>query len=272
MLTYRLDLSYLGSSFCGWQSQPNGNAIQDHVERILSRVLGESIRLVGASRTDSGVHAEHQVAIFKLLKSIDLRKINKSLNSLLPAEISVRQIQIVDSDFHPIRSCQGKIYRYRLWLSQKPNPFLEPYVWRTFLPLDLEKMQKALIFFQGNHDFTSFCATDSSAKNKVRTIYDIKVENEFPLFNIWFIGNGFLKQMIRTIVGTIVEIGASRMDPNDLEKILDAKDRKMAGPTAPAKGLSLVQLFYEEQPSLSEYLKPDKSQYVIKLDRPETDP
>lgn len=242
---YRLDLSYLGTNSCGWQSQVSNNSIQDKIEAVLRVILGESVRVVGASRTDTGVSAEHQVAIFDFHRELDTFKLRKSLNALLDKSIGVLSCALVDKNFHPIRESKSKLYRYRFWLGAAISPFFRDLVWILPENLDVISMQSACKSFKGRHDFTSFCASDSSAKTREREIYDIWVDDsKLPLVELYVHGNGFLKQMVRSIAGTIVDCGKARKKPEDISAIIKAKDRKLAGMTAPAQALSLVQIFY----------------------------
>ncbi len=243
---YRIDLQYDGANFEGWQSQPQGTGVQDHLEKALQTFLRHPVRVIGASRTDSGVHAEHQVAIFRTEQKLDERRWLKSLRGLLPETIGIRSIVETASDFHPIYHARGKAYRYRLWLGVTRNPMVAPYCWSIPYTLDSGLMAQASQDFIGTHDFTSFSAVDSTAKTKVRTIYEIKIFQKGPLVDIWVVGEGFLKQMIRTMVGTLVDIGRGAIPPTEIPKILDLKDRTCAGITAPAQGLSLVEIFYDD--------------------------
>jgi tRNA pseudouridine38-40 synthase len=241
---YRLDLRYIGTPFQGWQSQTNGSGIQDHVERALATILRHPTRVVGASRTDSGVHAEHQVATFRTPIAFDEIRWLKSLNGILPPEIGVTAVQPVVAAFHPIYSARGKAYRYRLWQGATRHPMLTPYVWTLHRDLDREAMRRAAASLVGTHDFTSFCALDSSAKTRVRQVLEISISDHGPLVDIWVVGKGFLKQMIRIMVGTLVEIGMGKRAPEDMANIILAQNRDAAGITAPANGLTLIEIFY----------------------------
>lgn len=246
---YRLDLAYHGGPFEGWQSQPSRNTVQDHLEKALATILREEVRVVGASRTDTGVHAEHQVAAFQSSQTVDPRRLVKGLNHLLGKSIKIWSCRPVDHDFHPIRDSVGKLYRYRLWLGAGSSPFVHDFVWPVAPSLDIEKLSMAAQHFQGTFDFRSFCASDSTVKSTTRTIHEIWVNNQNPLIEIYIYGDGFLKQMVRSIVGTLVEVAQGRRAINDISAIIKQKDRTSAGLTAPAKGLSLVQVFFEQQAS-----------------------
>lgn len=247
---YRLDLAYRGTAYDGWQSQPSGRTIQDQLENVLAKITRHQVRVVGASRTDTGVHAEHQLAVFDSPQELNTRKLMKSLNALLADDIKVWACREVPGQFHPIRDCSSKLYRYRIWLGAGTSPFVQDYVWGLGEDLEISRLLGAITEFRGTHDFASFCASDSSAKTTVRTIYDIWLVDSSPLIEIYVHGNGFLKQMVRSIVGTLVEVARGRREIQDISAIMIRKDRRAAGMTAPAKGLSLVQIFYQEPSDL----------------------
>lgn len=250
----RLDLCYRGEGFSGWQSQKNRSGIQDYIEKALKIVLREDTRIVGASRTDSGVHAEHQVAVFETERELDFAKLPISLNALLPNTIVILEALPVDANFHPIYSCKSKIYRYSFWQSRIITPFIRPYVYPIREDVDFDRIEGQLRVLIGTHNFKSFCASDSGARTMERTIFDLKLVRKGPLIEFWIHGDGFLKQMIRSIAGTLLCIGSKKLEES-LEAIKDYKDRRRAGPTAPAKGLSLVRVFYHQGPGLDEVIQ-----------------
>lgn len=245
---YRLDIAYKGSDFEGWQTQPSKNSVQDHLESALALVLRKHIKLLGASRTDSGVHAEQQVAVFRTEKQIaDLSRLRRSLNALIPKGIQVLLIRPSDINFHPIRDAVWKTYRYRLWLGSAVNPFASDFVWPIHAAdFDLNALKKAASYFEGEHDFQSFCASDSSAKTTVRKVLSVKVDCYPPMIDIYITGTGFLKQMVRSIVGTLVDVGQAKRRSEDISAIIETKSRSAAGKTAPASGLSLVKIAYDD--------------------------
>jgi tRNA pseudouridine38-40 synthase len=208
------------------------------------------VRLIAAARTDSGVHAEHQVAIFRTEVAPDERRWLKGLYGLLPASVGVTKLAACDPEFHPIVAATGKVYCYRIWLGAARNPFLVPFVWTMHRELDAAAMQRAARDLVGRHDFTSFCALDSSAKTRERTVTDVRIEARGPLIEVWVAGEGFLKQMVRNIVGTLVDVGAGKTAVDAVPGILAAKDRGAAGACAPAEGLTLVRIFYGEPPRI----------------------
>lgn len=247
MYRYRLDLSYNGTSFNGWQTQPDGGSVQDHIEAAVSRIIGPT-KILGASRTDSGVHAEHQVAVFDSSKELDTFKSLKGFNALLSKDIRICKLSRVASDFHPILHAKSKLYRYRLWLKHCESPFAAPFSW-TVPNVDIDLMRKAAGEFVGHHNFKSFCASDTNAKTFDRHILEITFDVRDSWTDVYILGEGFLKQMVRNIVGTLVEIGLGRMERASLPGIIAAQDRRRAGRTAPAKGLSLVEIYYEQNPT-----------------------
>jgi tRNA pseudouridine38-40 synthase len=247
---YRLDLRYIGSDFHGWQSQPSGAGIQDHVERALGTVLRHPVRLIGAARTDSGVHAEQQVAVFHTAEPFNEHRWLRGFNALLPASVGIVKIAPVRPDFHPIYSATGKAYRYSFWCGAGRHPILEPFVWRLPAAFDHELFLAEARAVVGRHDFTSFCAPDSSAKTRTRTVLEIDLRAAGDLVEFWIAGHGFLKQMIRIIVGSTLDVCLAR-DSGGLARMLAARDRNAAGRTAPGHGLCLASIFYEGIPPLS---------------------
>ena len=245
--TYRLTIAYDGKPFCGWQKQPNGTSVQGQLEIALTKILSpQHIQTIGACRTDSGVHAYNQVATFKSKTKINTN-IVKRLNSILSPHISVYSCQLTNNTFHPTRDARGKIYLYRV--IQDFNPFYAPYSWRVLHHLDLDKMRTAASLLLGKQDFTSFCASDSNAKTRVRQLSEITIKLQSKQLLFWLNGSGFLKQMVRTIVGTLVMIGSNK--DIAIDQVLAGKDRRLAGVTAPAQGLTLVQVYYDKQMTLA---------------------
>lgn len=255
MYHYRLELKYIGTDFHGWQSQPDGSGIQDHMEKALATLLGKFVRLNGASRTDTGVHAQHQVACFRSDVVVDLERLHAGLQGLIPKSVGVKSIVPCDLDFHPIRDAVAKVYRYQVWLSPERNPFLEPFIWRVIQPLDFALMEKACEHLVGKHDYSAFCSANSNAKTRVRTIMEFRMERRDEMLNFWILGDGFLKQMVRAMVGTVIYIGMGKISLQDLPTILADKDRKKAGRNAPSDGLCLMRIFYERPPLLADLIQ-----------------
>lgn len=262
---YRVDLSYAGSRYQGFQSQPSGLAIQDYIEKALSTICRHPVRITAASRTDAGVHAEDQVITFKGACGLDLFRLVKSLNALLPTDIRVKRAIRVEANFHPIFNSTGKVYRYRIWRSIGENPMITPFSWMVTGDLDLVSMEKAAVKFIGTHDFTSFCAVDSSARSKIRNVRELMILDRFPLLEIWVLGDGFLKQMVRNMVGALVSVGRGKLSPSDLTRILELKNRELAPATAPAAGLALVRVFYANDLKLATLLEEARNGYNIGL-------
>lgn len=260
---YRLDLCYQGTHYQGWQSQPSETGVQDRLEHALATFLRHPVRVTASSRTDAGVHAEQQVVTFKTHVPIDPVRLSRALNSLLPKDIGVLNVQVAKPDFHPILSSLGKAYRYRLWQSEAKNPFVAPFVWKLHPRIDIATIKRLAQEFVGTHDFTSFCATDSSAKTRERTIFEMRVEERGPLVDIWIIGNGFLKQMVRAIVGTLIEFADGKHQGTSIGAMLAARDRKAGGSTAPAQGLSLVHVFYERVMSCEELIRESSQGFTV---------
>jgi tRNA pseudouridine38-40 synthase len=249
---YRIDLKYNGQPFQGWQSQIDGSGVQDHLQKALSICLRHDVKVIGASRTDTGVHAQHQVALFRSDVPFDGRKWIKSLNGLLPHTIGVEDIQPAKEHFHPIGSPSEKIYRYLVSSSIKRNPFLRDYAWEVHQAFDRERLKFELSTLVGTFDFSSFCAADSGAKTRTRTLHEISVFEHGDFIEIWFRGSGFLKQMIRIVVGTALHLVLGKLDLKSMSEILAAKDRKQAGITAPGQGLTLMRISYNDQCTIEE--------------------
>lgn len=244
MKRIRLTVSYDGTAYCGWQIQPNGITVEEVLNQALTRLTGEKVAVTGASRTDAGVHARGNVAVFDTDCRIPPDRIAYALNPLLPEDIVVTGSEEVPPDWHPRHQNSVKTYRYRILNSEMPDPLLRRDTWHVSFPLDTEKMKEAASFFKGCHDFKSFCSIHTGVKTTVRTIYDLTVERSENLITIRISGNGFLYNMVRIIVGTLVDVGRGFRNTGDIIKILEAKEREQAGATAPAKGLLLESILY----------------------------
>ena len=244
MRSIKLTIEYDGTGYHGWQVQPNVGTVQGVIEGKLAQITGERVRLIASSRTDTGVHALGQVANFKTRSSLDVRSFLKALNSLLPEDIRVRDVEEVDEDFHARFSAKRKVYEYRILNGEVPSPLYRHFAW--FVPgrLDVTRMRKAAMKLVGRHDFSSFCSAGSMHKTLVREIYGIHVGRRRGLVVIRIEANAFLKQMVRNIVGTLVEVGRGKLSPPQFGAVLEARDRRKAGIAAPAKGLFLVEINY----------------------------
>jgi len=239
-------VAYEGTKYCGWQSQPNQITVEEVINRELSVLLGENIEVIGASRTDSGVHAMGNVAVFDTQTRIPAEKICYALNHSLPEDIVVQSSREVPADFHP-RHCDSiKTYEYKIWNADFIQPFNRKYTHFVYRNLDVNAMQKAAQDFLGTHCFTSFCSTHTQVQDHVRTIYSLDVKKEDHLITIRVRGNGFLYNMVRIIAGTLIKIGMHEIPETCVTSILEAENREMAGPTAPAQGLTLVGIEYPD--------------------------
>lgn len=246
MKRVRLIISYDGTNYCGWQIQKNGITVEEIINRELSSLLKEDIAVIGASRTDSGVHAVANVAVFDTDTKIPAEKISFALNQRLPDDIRIQKSEEVPQDFHPRYCNSTKTYEYKILNRRFPDPLNRLYTHFVYLPLDVDKMKKAAEYIVGEHDFASFCSAGSQVKTTVRTVYTLDVSKENDIISIKISGNGFLYNMVRIIVGTLLKVGLSVYPPEHVKEILDSKDRYMAGPKAPARGLTLIGIEYEE--------------------------
>ncbi len=241
-----MKIAYDGTNYCGWQIQINGITVEEVINRELSNLLGEEIAVIGASRTDSGVHAMGNVAVFDTDTRIPAEKICFALNQRLPDDIRIIESKEVPSDFHP-RFCNStKTYQYKILNRKIPIPTERLYSHFVYMDLDIEKMRKAKEYIVGEHDFKSFCSTRTQVENTVRTVYSLDVEKKEDMIYITISGNGFLYNMVRIIVGTLMKVGLSVYPPEHVKEIIEACDRNVAGPKAPAKGLTLIGIDYEE--------------------------
>lgn len=246
MKRIKLIVAYDGTNYCGWQIQPNGITIESVLNEHLSNLLKEDIVVTGASRTDSGVHSLGNVAIFDTNTRIPADKISFALNQKLPEDIVVQDSCEVPLDWHPRYQKGRKTYEYRILNKTFCNPTRRLDTHFYYHKLDIEAMQKAAEYFIGEHDFKSFCAVGAQVKTTVRTIYDCKVWKEDDIITIRVTGNGFLYNMVRIIAGTLLKVGSGDIKPELIPEILSACDRSKAGPTAPAKGLTMIGIEYEE--------------------------
>ncbi len=252
MRNVRLTISYDGTNYCGWQRQKGEfrgvkkRTIQGTIEETLEKLLREKIKLTGSGRTDSGVHAFGQVANFKTKSILSLKEIGRGLNALLPKDIRIKRVISVPERFNSRYDVLSKIYHYVI--SRHDSPFLLNYAYFCPYKLDLSAMRKASGFLIGKHNFFSFRAAGSKIKNSVRSIEKLSIRKKkttcSDLIIIKIQASGFLYKMVRNIVGTLLEVGKGKISPGEIKKILYKKDRKFAGPTAPAKGLYLKEVRY----------------------------
>ena len=236
-----LTVAYDGTNYHGWQLQTNGISIEEVLNRCLTELLKEPVQVIGASRTDSGVHAFGNIAVFDTRARMPGDKFSYALNQRLPEDIRIQGSREVPLTFHPRKTDSIKTYEYRILNEEFPNPVKRLYSHFTYLPLDEKKMNEGAKFLIGEHDFKSFCSVNAQVESTVRTIYSVEVEEQGENdLVIRVCGNGFLYNMVRIIAGTLLDIGQGKRDPMDIFTILEAKDRSAAGPTAPAHGLTLM--------------------------------
>ena len=241
-----LTIAYDGTEYCGWQVQPNGNTVEEAVNRAVSEATGEDIRVIGASRTDSGVHALGNVAVFDTCCTIPAGRMAVAVNHQLPRDIVVQEAREVPADFHPRYTEARKTYTYAIWRDPVPNPLRRRYTTYYYYPLDVEKMKTAAGYLEGEHDFASFCSSKSDVENTVRTIESITFEEKGKELILTFTGNGFLYNMIRMIAGVLMRVGGGYYPPEEVLNILEKRERGYARPTAPPQGLTLVKIEYPE--------------------------
>lgn len=269
-----LTVAYDGTNYCGWQVQPNGETIEGVLNRCLSELMGEKVEVIGASRTDSGVHALGNTAVFDTDSRIPADKISYALNRSLPEDIRVRRSAEVSPEFHPRHCDSRKTYEYRIYCAPFPQPTKRLYAYYTYVPLDIDLMSQAARHLIGTHDFKSFCSAGAQVETTVRRIDSIEVWEEYARNGkecvsgvtgngdasgrydreergreivIRVIGGGFLYNMVRIIAGTLMEVGRGHIAPGEMVRILEAKNRREAGPTAPACGLTLVGIEYDAE-------------------------
>jgi tRNA pseudouridine38-40 synthase len=244
MRNLKLTLAYDGTDFHGWQIQPQLATVQGELERAFARLFNHDVHVVGSGRTDAGVHAHAQVASVFTERSMDTDAVLRGANALLPAEIRVLSVEEVGREFHARHSATAKTYEYHLWRHPIVSPFHCRYVHPFRYPLDETAVEAATEQFVGTHDFTSFCATATEVEDRVRTIFAAQWQRHDMTWVFRISGSGFLQYMVRTIVGTIVEVGQGRLDAASLPQIFAARDRRRAGPSLPAAGLHLVKVEY----------------------------
>ncbi|OGO86798.1 MAG: tRNA pseudouridine(38-40) synthase TruA [Clostridiales bacterium GWD2_32_59] len=247
MQSIALVVAYDGTNYCGWQSQTNGLSVQEAIEKACKEKFKHKVTVRGCSRTDAGVHAEHQVVAIQVDTDILVEKIPFVLNSSLPDDIVVKSAKYVLLDFHPIRDAKYKIYRYSILNTDIRVPKMMRYVAYYYKALDIRLMRQAAKFMIGTHDFKAFCSSEKATKTTVRTIYDIQIKREKNnIINIYVKGNGFLHHMVRIIAGTLIRVGEKTIDKNEIKNIIDSLERKNAGPTAVAGGLTLEYVSYDD--------------------------
>ena len=239
----RLFVSYDGTNYHGWQVQNNGVTIESELNRAISDLTGEEVRVIGASRTDAGVHALCNVAVYDTASPIPAQKVCYALNARLPEDIRIVRSDEVPPDWHPRKCKTSKTYEYHIFTGEIMDPTRRLYSHHVYRKLDLDSMREAAACLVGEHDFKSFCQENTKVESTVRTIHQLELDYQPQVQDLCIRvkGNGFLYNMVRIIVGTLLEVGYGRLKSSDIPLILEKKDRNAAGPTAPAKGLILVE-------------------------------
>jgi tRNA pseudouridine38-40 synthase len=245
----KLTVAYDGTGYCGWQIQPNGKTVEGVLDEAIERLTGEKVHVIGASRTDAGVSALGNVAVFDTDSTIPGERFAYALNTIMPEDVSIVGSCEVASDFHPRHCDTRKTYEYRIVSSKFPIPQLRNSTWNIREPLDVAKMREAAEYLIGEHDFKSFACVRTDAESTVRTIYSLEVEEEdlfgdAKMYTVRVRGNGFLYNMVRIIAGTLVQVGKGQIPPSRVKEMLDACDRTQSGQTAPPQGLTLVGIEY----------------------------
>lgn len=244
MKNIKITIEFDGTAYKGWQVQPEERSVQNEIEKCITIITKSRINVHSSGRTDAGVHAKKMTANFFIDKEIDLSKFKKSLNALLPDDIAVLDIEYVDESFHSRKSASKKIYEYHILNRETKSPFLKNYSWHIRRPLDVTKMRAASRHLVGEHDFTGFTSVGSDVKSFVRTIYEITLEKDGDDILITITGSGFLKQMVRNIVGLLVQIGYGKFDENIVNDVLKMRQVNKRFITAPAQGLFLKDVLY----------------------------
>lgn len=247
MKRVKLTVAYDGTNYCGWQVQPNGLAVQEVLNRCLSEFLGTETEVSGASRTDAGVHALGNVAVFDTEARMPAEKFSYALNTRLPQDIRIQDSCQVPEDFHPRFQETIKTYEYKIYNRQFPDPTKRLYTYFYYYPLDVQKMRQGAGYLIGEHDFKSFSTYKPEVENTVRTIYELDIHrSEDNVITIRIRGNGFLYNMVRIIAGTLIRVGGGYYPPEHVKEILEGKNRELAGETARPEGLTLVEIRYPE--------------------------
>jgi tRNA pseudouridine38-40 synthase len=245
MRNIKLLIEYDGTNYQGWQVQPIGPTIQGTIEEKLALLTGEAVHLIGSGRTDAGAHAFNQVAHFKTQSRMDVRSIQRALNSLLPPDIVIQGAEEVEESFHARKQSKSKVYEYRILNRDLRSAFRRGYAWHIPKKLDFKEMEKATRNLIGEHDFSSFRSVGSPTRTAVRRVTRAEWKRgREGLIRFEIEANGFLKQMVRAMVGTLVEVGKGKISSEEFRQILDSRNRKKAGPTAPAHGLFLKEVKY----------------------------
>ncbi|MBO5302744.1 MAG: tRNA pseudouridine(38-40) synthase TruA [Lachnospiraceae bacterium] len=245
MKNFKIKVAYDGSRYKGWQVQKSTkDTIQGKIESVLEKLACHPVDVIGSGRTDAGVHAKGQIANFHMEDNFSSEYLLTYLNEYLPEDIAVLSVEEAEERFHSRYHAVEKTYQYRIHTAKIPNVFERRYLYTFTEPLQIDKMRQAAEYLTGTKDFTSFCGNKHMKKSAVRSVYKITIEEKEEEIRITYSGNGFLQNMIRIMTGTLLEVGCGRKDPEDIEEILSAKNREKAGYTAPAQGLTLLEVKY----------------------------
>jgi tRNA pseudouridine38-40 synthase len=244
MRNLKLTLAYDGTSFHGWQIQPALPTVQGVLQQALGKLFNHEVTVTGSGRTDAGVHAHGQVANVHTVRTMDTDAVVRGVNALLPDEIRVWQVEEVEDSFHARHSARSKVYEYHIWRGYIVSPFHCRYVHPFPYAVDDTAMDEAARYFLGSHDFTSFCSSSVEVVDRVRTIEEARWLRQESQWTFRIQGNGFLQYMVRTIVGTLLHVGTGKMPAAGIPEILQARDRRTAGPCVPARGLHLMRVHY----------------------------
>lgn len=251
MTTLKITIAYKGTHFNGWQYQPKGRTVQGVLEKTISTCLGEPVKILGASRTDAGVHANGQVACVQYQCALPPENFMYVINRALPDDVVITEAKVVEASFHPIVDTYSKIYHYRVHHAHLRDPFKNDFSWHVPGKLNVNEMIRVSALFLGEHDFKSFCASGSKVKSTIRTIYSIEICHEGTHDLVFkYHGNGFLYNMIRIITAVLIRVGQGKLSYERVSQILKAQNRSLIPWTAPAQGLSLVEIFYEPQENI----------------------
>ena len=241
---YKLTISYDGSRYYGWEHQPDKDTIQGKLETVISKLTGTETEVIGAGRTDAGVHAKGMVANAVITTDMSEQLLKEQLNRYLPDDISITDLKIAAERFHARYKAVGKTYRYTCYYGENKPVFDRKYLYRLDLEPDLEKMIKAAEYLTGEHDYASFCSNPKMKKSTVRIVDKIDIKKKSGYITFTYHGTGFLQHMVRILTGTLLEVGYGKRPPESIPELIDAKDRKLAGFTAPAQGLCLISVDY----------------------------
>ncbi|MCK9275788.1 MAG: tRNA pseudouridine(38-40) synthase TruA [Syntrophales bacterium] len=245
MRNIRITIEYDGTRYNGWQRQPNGTTIQELLETAVEKIVNHKIKIIGSGRTDAGVHAINQIANFRTGSAIPEYNLVRAINSMLPPDIAVKDLVEAEESFHARYDAKCKLYVYYLYNREVRSPLLDRYSWHYRGRLDTEKMQEALEGIKGTHNFSSFCASGDDAADHVRTVFDASVTHcKNGMITFMIEADGFLRYMVRNIVGTLIEAGNDKISPGEIKNILASENRNMAGITAPPRGLFLKEVRY----------------------------